>query len=410
MLQTFPLLVWVVLGGTLLTRTAFFMVWPFLAVILEREFALSASQIGSVLGAGFMASALLGFYSGNLSDRFGRQPIMVAGSVGAVAAFALLASADTVALYAIGAFLVGLSRSALEAPGKAVITDTMASQRERDLAFHARYFLINVAGAVGPLLGLLFGLAARQPTFWIAAVVNALFGAIVIAAFRRTPEAAHIASRQATSLAGAVRVLRNDHQFLLLLIAMMLSMFAYAQQESTLVQHVSTAGGEAAVALVAVLVVTNAVTIVVFQFPMLKLLQRYDPYVRTHAGITLFAAAFVVYAFLPVSGIWPWVATTWVLSVGEAVLFPTLQIQVDRLAPTDMKGSYFGAAGLSAIGFGIGPFIGGFMLEHFGGTATFVLTAAACVLCGVFYWLASRHAAPGGPRPDRLVRRIAGSV
>jgi MFS family permease len=393
----FPSLVWVVLAGTLLTRTAFFMVWPFLAVILEREFALSPSQIGSILGAGFMASALLGFYAGNLSDRFGRQPIMVAGAFGAAVAFALLATADSVAAYAFGAFIVGLSRSAVEAPGTAAIADTVPSQRVRDLALHARYFLINVGGAIGPLLGLVFGLAARQPTFWLAAAMNAAYGVLVVIAFRRARESALTAGRHSVSLAGAIRILRADRQFLLLLVAMVLSLFAYAQHQSTLVQHVSTAGGDAAVVLVAALVITNAVTIVLFQFPLLKLLQRHDPYVRTYAGVGLFAAAFVLFAFLPVSGLWLWVATTWLLSVGEAVLFPTLQIQVDRLAPPDMKGSYFGAAGLSAIGFGIGPFVGGYMLEHIGGTSTFVATAAMCVICGLFYWRASRHAVAGTP-------------
>lgn len=389
---TFPLLVWVVLGGTLLTRTAFFMVWPFLAVILDREFGLSATRIGSILGAGFLASALIGFYSGHLSDRFGRQPIMIAGTVGSAIAFVVLATAGTVTAYGIGAFLVGLSRAALEAPGKAIITDSIASQRHRDLAFHARYFLINVAGAAGPLIGLLFGLSARQPTFWFAAAANVVFGGVVVAAFHRTPAPRPAMGSQSVSFAGAVRILRADRQFLLLLVAMLLSMFAYAQQESTLIQYVSAEGGGAAITLVTALLVTNAVTIVVFQFPLLKLLQRYDPYVRTYFGVSLFTAAFVAYALLPVAGLLPWIVTTWVLSVGEAVLFPTLQIQVDRLAPPGMKGSYFGAAGLATLGFGVGPFVGGFLLEHAGGSVTFWVTSLASVMCGVFYWLASRHA------------------
>lgn len=388
----FPPLVWVVLFGTLLTRTAFFMVWPFLAIILQREFGLSASEIGSILGAAFLASALVGFYSGNLSDRFGREPIMMAGCAGAVAAYVVLATASTIAAYSVGAFLAGLSRAVLEAPGKAVIADYIDNQRRRDLAFHARYFLINVGAAIGPLIGLAFGLSARQSTFWITAVANAAFALVVAAAFRGTPPRVHVRGGSAISFAEAVGILRADRQFLLLLVAMFLSMAAYAQQESTLIQYVNVAGGAYAVTIVTALLVTNAVTIVTFQFPLLRALGRFDTYVRTYIGLTLFTAAFVGYALLPVTGLLPWVVTTWVLSVGEAILFPTLQLQVDRLAPPDMKGSYFGAAGLSAIGFGLGPFAGGFLLEHLGGPITFWLTALSTVLCGVFYWLASKHA------------------
>ena len=34
-LPAFPTIVWVLLAGTLLTRTAFFIVWPFVAIILN---------------------------------------------------------------------------------------------------------------------------------------------------------------------------------------------------------------------------------------------------------------------------------------------------------------------------------------------------------------------------------------
>lgn len=388
----FPPLVWIVLAGTLLTRTAFFMVWPFLAVILEREFRLSPSQIGSVLGSAFFATAVFGFYSGNLSDRFGRRPIMIAGCASGVAAYVVLATAGSVAAYAVGALLTGLSRAVIESPGKALIVDYIDDLKMRDLAFHARYFLINVGGAVGPLLGLVFGLAARQPSFWITAGANALFGLVILLAFRWTPERERASNHDGTSLLGAIRTLRADRQFLLLLLAMFLSMFAYAQQESTLIQYVSVEGGSIAITLVGALMITNGVTIVVFQFPMLKLMGRYGLYTRVYTGVALFTAAFIGYALLPVAGLIPWIATTWLLSVGEAILFPTLQIQVDRMAPVGLKGSYFGAAGLSALGFGVGPFIGGFTLEHLGGPATFWLTALSTVLCGVCYWLASRHA------------------
>lgn len=393
--SVFPPLVWTVLFGTLLTRAAFFMVWPFLAIILERDFDLSPSQVGSVLGAAFLSSAFIGFYSGALSDRWGRQPLMLVGCAGAVAAYGLLAVASSVAAYTVGAFLAGSSRAVLEAPGKAVIADYVDRQRTRDLAFHARYFLINLGAAVGPLLGLAFGLSGQQRTFWFTAVTYALFAAVVVVAFRRSPEVAHVRGRNATTMTDALRILRTDRQFLLLLLAMLLTMFAYAQQESTLFQYVTIEGGTLAVSLVTVLVVTNATTVVLFQFPLLRALGGVAPYVRTYIGLALLTLGFASYALVPVAGLLPWVAITWVLSIGEVILFPTLQLQVDRLAPPYMKGSYFGAAGLSGLGFGLGPFVGGFALEHIGGAATFSLTALCAALGGVCCLFASRCS----PRP-----------
>ncbi|MEO7192661.1 MAG: MFS transporter [Vicinamibacterales bacterium] len=389
---SFPPLVWIVLGGTLLTRTAFFMVWPFMAVILARDFSLRPSRIGSILGSAFIASALLGFYSGNLSDRFGRRPVMMAGCAGAVMAYATLALAHTVAAYGAGALLAGVSMTILELPGKAVIADYIDDPRKRELAFHARYFLINVGAAIGPLAGILFGLSARQTTFWMTVAAYGLFAVVIMVAFRWTPEHAHRHDRRHVSLRAVVALLRVDHQFLLLLLAMLLVMTAYAQQGTTLIQYIAVKGGSLAVRLVTALLMTNAITIVLFQFPLLHALRAYELNVRTFIGLALFAVAFVWYALIPVNGLVTWIAATWVLSVGEAILFPTLQLQVDRLAPDGLKGSYFGAAGLAGLGFGLGPLAGGFLLEFIGGPATFVVMAATVGVAALCCGFASRHA------------------
>lgn len=389
----FPPIVWTMLLGTFVVRAAFFMVWPFLAIILERRFHLSPSEIGGVLGTAFLSSALVGFYSGNLSDRFGRQPVMLVGCAGAAAAYALLAVAASVTAYTVAAFLAGFSRAVIEPPSKAVIADYIDQQRTRDLAFHARYFLINLGGAVGPLIGLAFGLSAMQTAFWVTAVAYLAFGGAVALAFRHAPEAAHVRGRNATTMVDTVRILRTDRPFLLLLLAMVFTMFAYAQQESTLFQYVTLQGGDLAVSLVTALVVTNAVTVVIFQFPLLRALAGLNPYVRTYIGLALFSGAFAGYAFLQADSLLPWVVVTWVLSVGEVILFPTLQLQVDRMAPPHMKGSYFGAAGLSGVGFGLGPFVGGFMLQHAGGPITFWATACCSVIAGMCCRLASNRRA-----------------
>ena len=119
----------------------------------------------------FLTSGLVGFYSGNLSDRFGRRRVMTVGCLGAVGAYVLMATAHSVVAYALGSVLVGLTRAALESPGGALIGDQIQEQTTRQLALHVRYFLINLGGAVGPLAGLFFGLSARQSTFWVTAVV-----------------------------------------------------------------------------------------------------------------------------------------------------------------------------------------------------------------------------------------------
>jgi MFS family permease len=381
----FPPLVWLTLAGMLMTRTAFFMVWPFLAVILARDYQLSPARVGSVIGSAFLVSGLVAFYSGNLSDRFGRRRVMTAGCVAAVAAYSTFAMAKGVTAYAVGAFLVGLSRASFESTGTALIADSIADIKTRQLALHTRYFLINVAGAVGPVIGVGLGLSAQQPTFWITAAVYGVFAIVLDWGFRRSPQAVHPAARTQARLHLAVAALRADHQFLLLVAANFLVMSAYAQQESTLIQYLAQGGRDEAVSLVAALLATNALTIVLFQFPLLRLLQGYDLYRRTYVGLVLIGAGFLAYAMLPITAFAAWIVATWVLSVGEAVLFPTLQLQTDRLAKAHLRGTYFGAAALGGLGFGVGPFIGGWLLGQFGGPVTFVVMAGSIGLASLCY-------------------------
>lgn len=64
-LPPFPRIVWMVLTGTLLIRTSFFLVWPFLSVILLRRFHIPPSEVGLILGLGALVSSTSAFYLGN---------------------------------------------------------------------------------------------------------------------------------------------------------------------------------------------------------------------------------------------------------------------------------------------------------------------------------------------------------
>src|SRR6266852_6483361 len=248
-----PALVQILLAGTLLTRTAFFMVWPFLAVILLRDFHLSPSQVGSVLAGASVAGNLMGFYFGNLSDRFGRRNIMIAGCVGSVVAFMALATAQSVFWYSLGALLVGLCRSAIETPGSALISEAIEEQAARELAFHARYFLANVGGAIGPLMGFMLGLAAQQTTFFLTALTYLVFAGALVIGFRQAPETLSPHAKEEARLSNVISTLRGDHCFLMLIIASFLAYAAYAQVDSTLVQYLNLMGGKEGVGLVTAL-------------------------------------------------------------------------------------------------------------------------------------------------------------
>ena len=393
-ITAFPLLVQVVLAGSFLARVASFMVWPFLSVILIRQFRMPPAEVGLILAGASVASSTTAFYLGNLSDRFGRRTIMITGCAGSASGFVILAIADTVSLYALGAILVGLSRSAIESPGSALISETIADQALRELAFHTRYFLANVGAALGPLIGFFLGLSTQQTTFFVTASAYLILGITYAIAFRYTPEAVSPRARHDASLKNALLTLNSDHRFLMLMLATFLAYVAYAQVESTLVQHVNQDASDIGIGIATAVVATNGLTIIIFQFPLLRLLRACDLYLRIYAGMALFVVGFLIYVICPIDSYAGWIVGTWVLSMGEAILFPTLNLQSDRMAPAHLRGSYFGAMALSSLGFAAGPLAGGAMLQTVGGPLTFFATALVTILAAFSYWQSSRAALP----------------
>jgi len=59
--KQFPRLMWIFLFGSFITRGSYYMVWPFLAVILYEKFALSATEVGMVLSSAAIISVFTSF-------------------------------------------------------------------------------------------------------------------------------------------------------------------------------------------------------------------------------------------------------------------------------------------------------------------------------------------------------------
>ena len=194
------------------------------------------------------------------------------------------------------------------------------------------------------------------------------------------------------SFRSVLHTLAGDYSFMIFVLAMLLGLIAYSQMLSGFVQFLQTASHPDVVTFFSLVTLTNGMTVLVLQFPLLALTKRYDPMTRSMIGVGLMAISFVMLAVSPVTNGAALLTAIFVLSVGEVILFPTLQILIDRMAPEGMKGSYFGAAALSGFGFALGPVVGGALLEFGGGDALWWSMAVLSVLVAVLYRIAGRLA------------------
>ncbi|MFM1662526.1 MFS transporter [Aeromonas salmonicida] len=393
LLRQFPPLVWTVILGTFMVRTSYYMVWPFLSILLYREYALSATSIGAMLGATAAISTLVSFYGGWLSDKLGRRNILLAGCLVALLCYGLLGFAYSVFWLGVGVLGSGLSSGLIDAPGKALMADSLISAKARELALHLRYFLLNLGAAIGPLLGVTLGISAQQHTFLLLSGSYLLLGAAFVWGFRQLIEGEQRSG--GLGLRAAIKVLWLDLGFLLLVMANLLMVLVYSQFHSPLVQYLTRAQTPEVAKLVAILVTTNALTVVVLQFPLLHLLARWPHKVRLQVGIMLFLGAQVLFALGDPQQWSHWIGAVLLLSVGETILFPLLNVLIDQMSPPHLKGSYFGAGALAGLGGAIGAVLGGWIIEQWSGQWLYILMTLLCVLTFLLYEWGARI-----PRPE----------
>ncbi|MDE1239654.1 MDR family MFS transporter [Vibrio aestuarianus] len=389
--QRFNFSVWTVLTGTLIARTSFFMAWPFLIVFLYQDYGASAIEVGGMLAASAVVGAVTGLYSGYLSDKFGRKWVMVAGSWIAALAYSGIGIADQIWQFYVLIVITGLMRPMIEAPAKAVIGDNLSNVKDRELALNIRYFLLNLGGAVGPLLGITLGLTHPQSLFFFAGGTYLIYGFWLLFGIERKGRYIQPDRTALPNFTSTLRVISKDNIFVKLMVANFIMMFVYGQVESSIPQVIVRTSVSDAAQIVAGLVLVNTMTIIVFQFPMLKWLESIPLFVRTRIGMGLMAVAQIGFLLTPAD--WPigWAIACFILSMGEVIAFPTLNVQIDRMAPAHLRGSYFGAAALYSLGFAIAPLIGGVVIESLSSNWLFGVCFVLCLVMIWLYWVAEHQ-------------------
>ena len=387
-IKRFNFSVWTVLTGTLLARTSYFMAWPFLIVFLYEDYGASAIEVGTMLAVSAVVGAGTGLYSGYLSDKLGRKWVMVLGSWIASISYTGIALASEVWQFYVLIMMTGLMRPMIEAPAKAVIGDNLKDSKDRELALNIRYFLLNLGGALGPLIGITLALSQPQNLFFVAGGTYVAYGVWLLLGIERKGTFTKPDPSQLPNFAATLNVIRKDNIFVKLMVANFIMMFVYAQVESSIPQVIVRSSIADAAQLIAGLVLVNTLTIIVFQFPMLKWLEHVPLFFRTRIGMILMAIAQIGFLFTPND--WPlgWGIACFILSLGEVIAFPTLNVQIDRMAPPHLRGSYFGAAALYSLGFAIAPLLGGVVIEMLSAYWLFVLCFILCLVMIWLYWLA----------------------
>lgn len=156
----------------------FGIVMPVLPSLLMRTGGLELSGAIEVAAWIGIAMAVATFFAapviGNLSDRFGRRPVLLVALAGLSLDYLLLTLADTLLLVFLGRLVSGIFGGSYGAAQAAIADITPPEQRARNFGYVGAAF--GVGFIAGPVLGgLLAGLGDRAPFLAAAALAGANF-------------------------------------------------------------------------------------------------------------------------------------------------------------------------------------------------------------------------------------------
>ncbi|MDP5275036.1 MFS transporter [Chengkuizengella axinellae] len=355
--------------GTLFTRTAVFMTIPYLSIYLYKVKGISLEMIGYILGTSPLVSIIGGIIGGGLSDRYGREKIIIVSIFIWSIVFIGIGQADHLILFFCLSGLNGLCQSFFEPTARALLSD-LTKQKEKLFVFNLRYTAINVGAALGPLIILLLGSSNNTITFYVTSSIYIIYGIVLVIVFHKNKlQEVGVIPKERIQLKEAVHTVKSDKVLLFSIVGFIFGVIGFSQFGSTLPQFFENAPHITnGVKVYSLLIILNAVTVLIIQYPVTRIGKWISPLFSIMIGtlaisVGLFGMGLFKSPLLLV-------LSMIIFTIGEVMMFTMTDLFVDQIAKPSLKGTYFGAMALSVLGGAIGPAIGGVLLGHYGFAAS----------------------------------------
>ena len=381
----FPSRFWVVVLVAFIDRIGGTLLFPFFSLYITQKFGIGMTQAGIILGA-FSAFGLIGsMIGGALTDRFGRRRLILFGLVFSALSTLSLGLANTLAALYPLVVVIGLLSNIAGPAHDAMIADILP-EKQRAEGFGILRVVANLAWIIGPTVG---GLVAAR-SFFMLFVIDSVMSCIVAALFYRfIPETKPaVAAEKSTetvwqTVAGYRHVLR-DFAFMAFLVASMLMLVVYQQMYNTMPVYFRDVHGFTTSAY-GFFLTTSAITVVLFQFWVTRLIKHRPPFLMMALGTVFYALGFSMIGFI--SAYVLFLLASVVITIGEMILMPTSQALAANFAPLEMRGRYMAVFGLSwAIPSMIGPGAGGYILDHFNPNLLWYGGGILCIISALSFF------------------------
>jgi dipeptide/tripeptide permease len=368
---------WVANFTEIFERVAYYATTAVLAIYLTEQLHFSSELTGWLVGTFGLVVWFLPILGGTLADRFGfRRALMFAYLVMTVGYFllgSLSASWMEPARHALTDKWLVLAVLMIPALGPGVVKPCVAgttarasSENVRSLGYSIYYTLVNIGGALGPIIAFLvrkqLGLGIENVFRVAACSVFLMFWTTLF--FYREP--VRSGEQKVTSVWTALKnmfVVLGNLRFVSFLIIFSGFFVIFWQQYISMPLFVRKYVNPNAD--VDLLLSVDPIVVISCQILVTYLTRKLPAFATMTLGFLITSLAWILMAIHPTV---PMVAVTLVgVALGEITQVSRYYEYVSRLAPPGQQGLYMGYAFLPiAIGYFIAGPLGGYLVQHFG--------------------------------------------
>lgn len=330
-----------------------FPVFPSLVKTLAGQGDAGGAQIMGVFAAAWAVMSLLAApIWGNLSDRYGRRPMLLVSMFGLAFDYVIMALAPNIAWLFIGRVISGITASSQAAAGAYVADISTEENRARNFGrFQAA---ANAGILLGPALGGFVGQFDPRAPFWVAAglaFANGLYGLFIV------PESLALDRRAPfkwarANLFGSLGLLGSSAGLLGLAGVILLAQFANWSFNSIFQFYTHYRFGWGPAQIAVLLIVLSGGSIVMGAFGAGWASRRLGERGAVLAGISFWIVAFFGAGFASTQ---PWFWAAMAAAILSGMGFPSLMSLMTRRVRVDQQGQLQGAM---AIVFGLTGLVG----------------------------------------------------
>ncbi|MFU2325074.1 MFS transporter [Pseudomonas sp. NFX98] len=260
---------------------------------------------------------------------------------------------------------------------------------DRSEVFSIKYTLSNIGYAVGPFLGAGMAKLDISLPFLLSAGLGAGFFFIYFVWGNRNLNATDEAQKPVPFLAVG-KLLLQDYRLVCFTLGGLLSAVVFGQFTAYLSQYlVVTTTPESTYQIISTVVATNALMVISLQYSIGRKISHRHLNLWLAAGLSMFMMGLAGFALS--TSILLWVISIAIFTVGEIIVFPAEYMFIDKIAPDNLRGMYYGAQNLSNLGAALGPVLCGVVLATQPPHYIFYMLALFIVAGGMCYFLGASN-------------------